>query len=119
MTTSRIGSVRGFRALVAALAIAGSVGAAPIAEAAPAFAQTTFSERAGAISVQYWGDRGGWGHDRHHHHDRGYGHRHHGHGRDHGWGHRHHGGWGHRDHGWGHRHHGHHHHHRGHGHYDY
>ncbi|MCJ2047396.1 hypothetical protein MKK58_23065 [Methylobacterium sp. J-078] len=119
MTTSRIGSVRGFRALVAALAITGSVGAATIAEAAPAFAQPTFSERAGATPVQYWGDHGGWGHHRHHHHDRGYGHRHHGHGRDHGWGHRHHGGWGHRDHGWGHRHHGHHHHHRGHGHYDY
>ncbi|WP_264048750.1 hypothetical protein [Methylobacterium flocculans] len=109
MTTSRIGSTRGPRALLIALALAGGLVGATAAEAAPALGPSPAAEL--ATPVQYWGGHGDWGHRRHHHrHDDGYGP-----GRGHGWGHRQRGE--HRGYGWGH-HHGHHHH-RGHRRYEY
>jgi hypothetical protein len=119
MTTSRTGSMRGAKALLAALTFAGGL-AVVSAEAAPAFAPLDAAPHSAVTPVQYWGDHGGWGHHRHHDGPR---YDDYGHGRHHGWRHRRHHGWDH-DRGWGRHHRGHHHHHshhhhRGHGYYEY
>ncbi|MCJ2035282.1 hypothetical protein [Methylobacterium sp. J-068] len=113
MTTSRTRTLRGARALLAAMVLAGGLAASGSASAAPGLPLAA-APHAEITPVQYRGDHEGWGHRRHHDGPRhgGWGHRHDG------WSHRRHHGWDHHR-GWGHRHHHHHHHHRGHGRYDY
>jgi hypothetical protein len=69
MTTSRIGSRRGGKALLVALALVGGLAAgATVAEAAPAFGSPAIASREAVTPIQYWGEHGGGGYGRHWHH---------------------------------------------------